>query len=33
MMCGSDIRGRRIGRVGMVEEIKEPREAEERKRE
>lgn len=30
-MWGSDIRGRRIGRVGVVEEIKEPRETGERK--
>lgn len=30
MMCSFDIRGRRTGRVGVVKEIKEPREAEER---
>lgn len=31
VMWGSDIRGRSTGRVGVVEEIKEPGEAEERK--
>lgn len=30
-MWGLDIRGRRIGRVGVEEEIKKPKEAEERK--
>lgn len=31
MIWGLDIRGRSIGRVGVVEEIKEPGETEERK--